>query len=304
MRVLGYLFVAALAFGQEDSSALLREADSQFQNRLFQQASDTYRRALTLQPPPYEALPGFAKSQIALGRPQNALPALREALQIRPDDRNARRILAEALSALRQFAEAESILEQLTSTDPRDRESWFDLGSLMYDYGYYNRALIVLEKSAGDDRADPSRQIKTEIYRAICLSHLGRTKEAEAAFEALSKRPEARGDPDLLLVYAELLYETGRPEAALVQVNEALAGNQQQVMGYVWQARILLHLRRLPEAAAAAERAVALVPQLPFARALLVRIYRAQGRSAEAASEAEWLRQYEDRQPAPNGGNR
>jgi hypothetical protein len=44
-----------------------------------------------------------------------------------------------------------------------------------------------------------------------------------------------------------------------------------------------------------AQRAVELAPDLPYARNLLLRLYRAQGRDREAAGQAEWLRHYESK---------
>jgi tetratricopeptide (TPR) repeat protein len=173
----------------------------------------------------------------------------------------------------------------------------------MYQNGYYGAALTYLERSRDSQAVDPVRQVKTDVYHAVCLSRVGRTHEAEAALRDLAAKPPARHEPDLLLVYAELLYETGRSDLALQQADESLRVNPSLAMAHFWRARILFHLKRLPEAAAAAERSVELIPQLPYPHSLLVRIYQAQGRQAEAARQADWLRQYEDRM-SPNPGAR
>ncbi len=66
-------------------------------------------------------------------------------------------------------------------------------------------------------------------------------------------------------------------------------------MAYFWRAKVLLQLHRTAEAAGAAEESIRLQPQLPEAHNLLVRIYQMQGRTKEAAQQAEWLRDYQRR---------
>jgi tetratricopeptide (TPR) repeat protein len=279
----------------DDTVSLLRVADLHFAKAEYREAEGGYRQVLATEPQLYNALIGVARCRTALGHPQEALPFLNQALAGKPGDRDARRELGHAFTTGNLFPRAEQILNELIGTDSNDRESLYYLAVLMYQNGYYGAALSYLDRSNDPKVADPLRQLKTRVYRAVCLSRVGRNQEAEAAFQKLALEPDARKEPDLLLVYAELLYETGRPEQGLKQVDEALRVNPSLAMGYFWRARLLLHLKRLPEAAAAAERSIELIPQLPFPRSLLVRIYQALGRPADAARQADWLRQYEER---------
>ena len=66
-------------------------------------------------------------------------------------------------------------------------------------------------------------------------------------------------------------------------------------MAYFWRAKMLLQLHRTDEAASAAEESIRLLPDLPVAHNLLVRIYQMQGRNTEAMQQAEWLRDYQRR---------
>src|SRR6185437_13362931 len=93
----------------------------------------------------------------------------------------------------------------------------------------------------------------------------------------------------------ELLYDTGRSEEALKRVDELIAGSPKLPMAYVWRAKVLLRLNRIGEAASAAEESIRLLPDLPVAHNLLIRIYQLQGRTAEAAQQAQWVRDYERR---------
>jgi tetratricopeptide (TPR) repeat protein len=279
----------------QEIASILSDADRHFGKSEYREAEAEYKRVLDTDPRLQHALVGVAKCRIALGRPQEALAPLNQVLALNPDDREARRELGHAFATGNIFPRAEQILKTLVDNNPDDTESSYYLGCLMYQNGYYGAALMYLERSHDRKVADPVRQVKTEVYRAVCLSRMGRNHEAESAFRKLALQPGARAEPDMLLVYAELLYETGRTELALQRVDEALVGNGSLAMGYFWRARLLLHLNRLPEAAAAAERSINLIPQLPYSRNLLMRIYQALGRPADAALQADWLRQYEER---------
>jgi tetratricopeptide (TPR) repeat protein len=207
-------------------------------------------------------------------------------------DRESQRTLARALVARNEFPQAEKVLRALTAADPRDAESWFYLGALLYRNGYYGAALPALEKAL----ALRPENFQAKVYRAVSLALVGRTKEAEPALQQLAGDPAGARDPDVLIVFAQLLYETERPQLALARIDQAIAATPQSPMAFFWRGRILLHMGRVGEAAKAAEQAVQLAPQLPFPRNLLVQIYRKQGRTAEAAQQAEWLRESEDRQ--------
>ena len=233
----------------------------------------------------------IGKSLAAGGHFREAFPFLKRALDANPGDGEAQRAMAHALVELRQFFQAEALLKKLTDSNPKDGESWYYLGLLMYRNGYFGAALPALDKSL----AYRPGNVTALVYRAVSLAKVGRTKEAESAFVQLSANATAQRDPDFLLVYAELLDETGRDDLALKQVDRAVDVMPETPIAYFWRARILFRLGRTEEAAKAAERSIEIAPQLPFARSLLLQIYRKLHRMAEAAQQADWLREYEAR---------
>lgn len=295
------VFVSSLAFpgqtrGDDDQArAALVAADFQYRLGSFAEAEESYRQVLSASPDSQEALVGVGKCLVALGRPREAVPVLMEAVNREPGDREAMHHLAHALVDLNQFVPAEHLLKILQLGDPNDKEAWYYLGVLMYQNGYYGSALQDLEKSSDPASADQARNLKTAIDRAVSLEKLGRTQEAEASLTSLLSNPAAREDPDLLLTLAELLYDTNRLEGALQRSDEAVKARPDLAMGYFWRAKVLFRLGRVGGAAEAAERAVRLSPQLPFPRSLLVKIYQAEGRTEDAARQADWLREYQDR---------
>jgi tetratricopeptide (TPR) repeat protein len=293
--VLWSLTSKAQAPATTDRVEQLRIADSQCRLKQFQEAENTYKRLLAVFPDFTEALTGFGRCYLTMGRAADAARVFSEVVRRQGEDQQANRDLAHALVDLNQFSPAEHLLKKLLAADDRDKESWYYLGVLMYQNGYFGSADSDLEKSIDPASTDAARTTKLSIYRAVCWVHLGRTKEAEALMTTLAKDPIAQKDPDLLLVFAELLYETNRPGMALQRIDQAILARPDLAMGYFWRGKVLYRLGRLQEAATAEEKALHVIPELPYPRSLLVKIYQAQGRTDKAAEQAEWLRAYEER---------
>lgn len=213
-------------------------------------------------------------------------------------DGNARgqdRATALQLARRGRYPQAEEILKHLVESEPLDLASQSALAQLNYRFGYYDAALLPASKVIElrpDDR-------EMRILQAVCLFKTGGDAAAVNLTRHLLTANPPPNDIDLTLTYAQYLYEHGEWESALAQVQCAIEFAPQHPIGYFWLARILLQQEKLAEAAAAAERSVSLAPQLPFARNLLVRIYRLQGRQADMERESEWLRAYEARKASP-----
>lgn len=232
---------------------------------------------------------------------------LAQALAQRGDRKEAREVLGEIPSADPEYGQAQKFLATLEAKDTAgndatakralsgsDARGLFLDGQSQYQNENYNGALRALEQAL-QDAPDAQWATRAQIDRAICLEKLGRTQDAEAAMNALSANSAARNDVDLQLSYAELLSETGRADEAIQRIDTAIAVAPQAAKAHFWRAKVLLQLHRTGEAAAAAERAERLMPDLPFAHNLLVKIYELQGRTKEAAQEAQWLRDYQRR---------
>jgi len=292
--VLWSLTPKAQASAATDRVEQLQIADSQCMLKQFQEAESTYKRLLVAFPDFTEALTGLGRCYMTMGRASDAVRVFSELVRRKGKDRQANLDLAHALVDLNQFSPAEHLLKTLLAADDRDKESWYYLGVLMYQNGYFGSADADLEKSIDPSSTDAGRTTKLSIYRAVCWVHLGRTKEAEALMTTLAKDPSAQKDPDLLLVFAQLLYETNRPGMALQRIDQAILARPDLAMGYFWRGKVLYRLGRLHEAATAEEKALHMIPEFPYPRSLLLKIYQAQGRTDKAAEQAEWLHAYEE----------
>jgi tetratricopeptide (TPR) repeat protein len=202
-----------------------------------------------------------------------------------------------------QYSQAQQLLAQLeanansggtatSNAGPADAQ--FRDGQQLYQNGNYGGAIKSLNEAL---RLAPNATwaLTAQIYRAICLEKLARTQEAEAVMRSLSETPAGHQELDLQLAFIELLYDTGRSEEGLKRVNELIAAVPQSPMAHFWRAKLLFQLHRDDEAAKAAEESIRLLPDAPEAHNLLMRIYQKEGRRAEAALQAEWLRDYERR---------
>lgn len=274
-----------------DASLLIRLGECQQQIGQFPEAESAFRRALEQAPGSLPALVGLTEALLGEGRPRDAMQSGSRALGLYPHDRDARRAAAHVMVATNDFFRAEGMLKELTASDPKDERSWFILGELKYRGGYYHAAQESLDKALLLRPTD----LRARIYRAVCLVKTGNLQEGEAQCKRLIVNPATPKDLDLWLTYVELLYDSQRTSEALRVTNEVVGFAPEHPIARYWLAKCLVQSGNLVDASVAAERAVAAAPQLPFARALLLQIYRKQGRTADAARQADWLREAEDR---------
>jgi tetratricopeptide (TPR) repeat protein len=271
------------------AALLLRLGACEYQLGNFVAAEDSFRRAVRAQPELVPALLGLGTSLVALGRPREGSPFLEHAVKLAPANPLARRALGHAYVEAEEFLKGEEVLRRLVEEDPQDWESWFYLGTLFFNRHYDLPAISALEASL---KIQPNNS-QAQIYRAGALSQIGRTQEAEDLFRKLTNDPKVANSPELLLGYAQFLFQSERQDEALAKIDGALEAAPNSAKLHFWKARILLYMNQTDSAIREAERSVALAPEQPHARNLLLRMYRIQGRDREAAKQAEWLRQYE-----------
>jgi tetratricopeptide (TPR) repeat protein len=230
----------------------------------------------------------------AMHEPRQALPFLLRDTQLAPADAEGARALAAAMQEANEFSEdSVRFLAKLAESGTGGGEVWYRLGLLTYQNGYYAAALDDLDKALRSMTIVDRNA--AESARAICLMQVGRAEEAEQAFRGLIAQPANAKNLDLLLGYARVLYESGRYDPAMQMADRAVAADSGNASAHFWRARILLQEPQdhLKEAATEAERARDLSPGSPAPRNLLIRIYQKQGRSEDAAREADWVRQHE-----------
>lgn len=298
-----------------------RQLPQEFRNS-FDAAAALYRgRALLNADDPAQQLAAGRFFYLS-GYTNDAIIAFRTALQLNPRV-PARYELARALIEKGDTAGARQILEDVPAEDPQysavqqllatleasqggttqnaatqsstaQSDAQFRDGLSAYQNQNYGAALKSFDDAlAASPQAEWAERAR--IDRAVCLARMSRTAEAETAMQSLSTNEDARKDLEFQLAYVELLYDSGHTEQALRQVDGFLAAVPNAPAALVWRARILLQMHRVNDAAQSAEEALKLQPNLVATHNLLLRIYQMQGRSKEAAQQAEWLREYQRR---------
>jgi tetratricopeptide (TPR) repeat protein len=298
LPVLALLFLAA-----DDGRG---EADRLFASGRYDEAASAYVQLLQASPNDLGLLERAGDSYLAQNRAALAIPFFKHALALSPNDLGAARQLATAFSAINEFGQAEPLLAHVAQLDSSDAVTWFRLGVLLYMRGAYPAAIEDLDRGlalgfAGrglSARDSAQYQNRAEVVRAVAQVEMGRPEEAAKELPKLIGRPENAGDLTLRFSWVELLYDAGRYEEAIQQVDVALAASPENASGHFWRARILHQQQRIPEAIAEAEKARDLSPESPGPRGLLVRLYQNVGRAADAGREVEWLRAHE----APSAG--
>jgi tetratricopeptide (TPR) repeat protein len=132
-------------------------------------------------------------------------------VKLDPGNAMAERALGHAYQTANRFFAGERVLRALVEAEPRDAQSWYYLGALLYENNYYEPALKALERSLA---VEPSN-LRAQVYRAGGLGLLGRIEDAEAAYLNLLANSSVSADPELLLGYAQFLFSTDRAEMAL-----------------------------------------------------------------------------------------
>jgi len=139
----------------------------------------------------------------------------------RPDDLEARKVLARVLIAALAPAEAASHLERVTRVDPADAEAWSLLGRLHQDAQRYRAAAPALERAVQLDPAD----VAALVALANAYVGLGLIERADATFARAvrtnAQRPRPMAEPHAS--YAIFLLRLNRRDAADAEARRAAA---------------------------------------------------------------------------------
>ncbi|HET9743663.1 MAG TPA: ammonia-forming cytochrome c nitrite reductase subunit c552 [Terriglobales bacterium] len=288
----------------------------------FKSAQDLYRSRAELNADQPQQQFAAGRFFLLAGDVDAAIRNLRSALKL-DDKLPAQYLLARALAEKGEYNDARQILKGIPPNDAQyssaqqlltdlelktanentkinlspssaEAEADFRDAQVLFQNDSYGGALPKFEQALS--LAPQAKWAATaKIDRAICLEKLGRTDEAEAALQTLSQNPGERQNVELQLAFVELLYDTGHSPEALKRADDLISASPKSPMAQVWRAKVLLQLKRVDEAAQAAEEAIRLQPELPVAHNLLIRIYQLQGRTAQAAEQARWVHDYERR---------
>jgi tetratricopeptide (TPR) repeat protein len=227
------LFLAATAFGQENSGAskpaaaadkaasyynyslghLYAELAGASGNReLFTKAVDSYRAAMKADPGATFIAEELSDLYIQSGRLREAVTEAEDALKQNPDDLNSRRLLARIYTRLIGDSQANRIDEnmvkkaieqyqKITAGDPKDLESWIMLGRLDKVSQNSTEALAAYKKAL---EIDPDNE-DAMTGMAQVYTDLGDSKAAADLLRKVAdKNPNPRSLMSLANVYEQM----------------------------------------------------------------------------------------------------
>ena len=231
----------------------------------------------TVSPQPAQPLePDALVTMLRGGRPAEAERQASQRLQAQPDSGTLWKILGIALA--QQGKDALPALRRAAQLLPDDPEAQRNLAAVLEERGQRDEALASLSRLL---ELEP-RNVDALIVAANSLCALGRHRESlplyYRALELEPRRLEARNN------LGNALQELGEYELAVARYSQALeiAPDDPDIVCNL--GNTLRRLGRLEEAVACAERAVALAPGLSLARNNLGLALAALGRFAEAAA--------------------
>jgi transitional endoplasmic reticulum ATPase len=128
-----------------------------------------------------------------MSQPTDRLRALREAVRIAPDDASLRRLLGDALLQAGAADEAEAEFRATLRLDPEDAAARLGLVQAFRAQQKLSAALVVLEEEARSGRGGP----EVQLLLARLLLETGETSRARQAYEAAVAANPAAADVEL-----------------------------------------------------------------------------------------------------------
>jgi tetratricopeptide (TPR) repeat protein len=200
-------------------------------------------------------------------QPKKAAAAYQSTLDQDPDNADAKRGLAAALSAAGQMDAAAKVYAQILGTDPQDAQAMIHEADIQRQQGHYEQALATLQKAG----AIVSDNIELNYDEALCYDALGRYDEAISALTTILNSTEskdgkyAEGDRSNRALFLERLgiveREAGKVADAEITFQQmALLGGDIQPRATDFEVETYHDAHQFPQALKAAADAAKAMP--------------------------------------------
>ncbi len=278
------LFAKVLQAQPQNADAMTNMGMALLQEQRAKEAVPVLQRAVALAPQSVTALEDLAAAYVQLNQLDDAVTQLEAALALSPETPQLHYDLGLAYKMQDDGAKAIPELEQAERLDAKAPEAPLALGMLYLQAGRYEDAARELKSSL------EMRPQNGEAWATLgsVYNRLDRLPEAEAALaEAMAQLPQ-QPDPHLTLA-AVYVKEKKTAEAAAQrrQAAELMRGNMNRQRAEVatHAGESLLKTGDTEGARVQFQDALSYDPQYDDAHAGLARVYDAEGRSADAATE-------------------
>ncbi|WP_459711132.1 tetratricopeptide repeat protein [Paraburkholderia sp. 2C] len=225
-----------------------------FQRGRLDEADEVLSRSIE-QRPSALALSNHASVLTSLGRREDALKRLDEALRINPAHPRAWLLSAGLLAALNRYDEALKAYDRLLEIASTAADVWSGRAAVLSALQRFPEALESSERALRIER----RSFNGYSQRGHALRGLNRLEDALDSYgRALAIAPNSG---EVLVMQGLTLADLGRFDAALASLSEAIAGQPDFVDAIYNSAVVLERLGRLEDALARCDRVLALNAQ-------------------------------------------
>lgn len=277
--IAAYQIVAANTRGAEQANAYAGLAEVYVRSAKYQEASDSARKAIALNPSIASAHVTLAYSLIRIGSTQEALSAARKALETAPANAVAHATLGEALLSQGNAAEAEGAFRKAIELDPKAGKAYTGLADIAYRNKDFAGAVASATKAL---EFDPS---VSQAYAIRGRANNARGQVMAASWDlelALKVDPD---DAESALALAQVQRKQGNRDSAASSYRRALSLNPNLREAYLELGEILVTKGEYPEAREVLEKAILQTPDAAHGHELLGSVYEKQ-KQVDAAIKA------------------
>jgi tetratricopeptide (TPR) repeat protein len=245
-----------------------------------------YERALALDPRDDATLRRLGYACALVGRDVEAEAAYRQALRIKPNNRDAHYGLANALQRQQKYDEAVPEYQEALRLDPHHPDTHQNLGITWFTLGRLEDAQAEFEEAL---RLHP-RDADAEAMLATVAQQRGNSDAANSWYESALRDADSQDKKAMTHTrFAEALLAQGRVDRAATQFRAALELNPLDVETVVATADALWAAGREAEAIDALQKGIARIPNVPRLAGALAWRY-ATSRDARWRNGAEAVR--------------
>jgi tetratricopeptide (TPR) repeat protein len=285
----------------------------------YRKAIDTLQTGLRINPRMAASHAILASAFLAVGDAKHAIDQFSIAVRQNPEDKRSEDMLEQTLIAQHEYAQATERLEARVARNPSDQDAWYRLGRLRLQQS--QQAFEQVDKIAPDSPLahelhgelqedlghlqDAQQQYEVAVKQAPdkpgTHEHLGNVFWLQGLWAPAEQefRAELRNDPDSCQAHWKLadaiLNANEDSSEALNEAHEAIRRCPGLMQARVDRARALVNLNRGPEASEDLQMAEKQNPEEPQIHFLLMKIFRAQGKTTEANEEKTKFSELVDR---------
>jgi tetratricopeptide (TPR) repeat protein len=247
-----------------------------------EEASEAFRKAISLQPDYPDALDNLGGNLQGIGQIDEAIKLHRQAIALRPNFAQAHCNLGVALQTQEQLEEAKTVLRRAIQLQPSLADAHYNLGNVLADQRKFEEAIECFGKAIA---LRPDFGVAWN-NQGNALLDIGQPQRAIACHRrAIELRPD---DPETFNNLCNSLSAVGQIEEAIVHCRRAIELRPEYAAAHSNMGKAISFLGRYEEAIAEQRIAISLKPDLAQAHLNLALLLMLTGNWGEGWREFEW----------------